>query len=108
MGTGWRRGGHIVEVADHGNPPGVAVESAGVEPFDRLGEAAGATLEHLAVLVDEGVVRDVTPAQGLAVVSVDGFDYAGGLQRRVVVAPRGVVDHRGTNPPVVLRCFASQ
>ncbi|SIP67049.1 conserved exported hypothetical protein [Mycobacterium tuberculosis] len=78
-----RRGGHIVEVADHGNPPGVAVESAGVEPFDRLGEAAGATLEHLAVLVDEGVVRDVTPAQGLAVVSVDGFDYAGGLTKPV-------------------------
>ena len=76
--------------------------------LDRFGEPAGAALEHLAVLVDQCVVGDVAPAQGFAVVGVDGLDDAGRLQRGVVVAARGVVDHRGANPVVVLRGTASQ
>ena len=106
--TQLRRGGcHLVEVADHGHGPGVGVEPAGMGALHGAGHPAVPALEHLTVLVDEGVVGDVTPPQGAGVVAVDRAHDAGGIRRRIVVAGGRVVDDPGPDSVVVERGSAA-
>ena len=91
---------HVVEVADHRHTPAVAVEATGVVALHRAGQRAGPALEHLAVLVDQCVVRDVAPAQDLGVIRVDRLDDRGRVLRLVVVALGGVMNDRGADGPV--------
>ena len=99
-------GRHVLEVADHRDAPHVAVEPAGVRSQDILGDSACPPLEDLAVLVHQGVVGDVAPAQGAGVVGVDRPHDRRGVLGCVVVAARGVVHHGGVNRAAVHRAAA--
>ena len=94
-------------VAHHGNADGVLVESACVCALNCLVEATGTTFEDLAVLVDEGVVADIAPAQRLRVVRVDSADDFGRFGLGVIVATCGVVHGGTTDEVVVRRCGAT-
>ncbi len=61
-GSDWSAGSHIVE-ADHGNSVVLRLNLPVWNPS--TGEAAGATLKHLAVLVDERALYAMSHRSGL-------------------------------------------
>src|SRR5690606_23863341 len=84
-------GRHGLVIAHQRHAGGVLVEAARVRALHRPVQAAAPALEDLPVLVDQRVVADVAPVQGLRVVGVDGPHDARRLGAGVVVAPGGVV-----------------
>src|SRR5829696_5463919 len=74
--------GVVADVRDAGR---LRVEALRVGADHGLVEPAGAALVDRAVFVDEGVVADVVPAVGVAVVAADGQHDLRRLRRRVVI-----------------------
>ena len=78
--------------AEDGDAHRAGVEALRVGAHDGPIDAARATLEHLAVLVDEKVVADVVPAVARHVVELNSPHDRGRLLSRVVVRAGGVMD----------------
>ena len=97
-----RRLGGLV-VAHQGHAPGVFVEAADMRALDGLVQPAGTAFVDVAVLVDEGAVTDVAPAEVARVVLVDAAHDAGRLALRVVVGTGGVVHRDGADRVGVAR-----
>ena len=94
---------HRGERPDRRDPGRDGVVALRLRADHRLVDAAGAALEHLAVLVDEEVVTDVVPAVGVAVVAGDAEHDARRLLRPVGVRAHRVVDERGLHLAVERR-----
>ena len=89
-----RRLGDRREVPEAGDAGRHAVVALGLGSHDGRLDSPRATLEHLAVLVDEEVVADVVPPVAVAVVARNGQHDRGRVLRVVVVRGHRVMNER--------------
>ena len=95
--------GLAVVTAEHGHADRTVVVTGGVRTDDGSVDATGTALEHAAEPIDEEVVADVVPSQGVRVVAVDPAEDRRDLLSCVVVARRSVVDDGEPGSPGEVR-----